>query len=183
MTLLVAQPTKHRQASRFSGRILQEASEVFPTAASPEAAAKRLADEYIATDGQMSQELFKEGISELTQGQFYTTALGFIGDQLKASGPGVILAYKPFMIQAQRMFNQRVMAPFFRGLATGDPGLVALGAGRAMKMAPTAAATASVSATLRSMATTRYWNRSEEERAKDIERRTNDLFFGGIHGI
>ena len=166
----------------FGGRILQEASEIFPTM-SPEGAAERLAREYLRTGGNMSEDIFLEGITELTQGQFYTTALGFIGDGFKSAGGGILLQYRPFMIQASKMFNQRVAAPFLRGIKTGDAELMALGAGRFIKMMPTAAATAQASALMRSAIAGRHANRDPEARAADVERRMRDLWAGGTGGL
>jgi hypothetical protein len=135
---------KSGEKVEFTPRMLKEASEIFPTM-SPRAAAERLGTEWIAGNGSLGRELMGEGLQNLVRRQFYTTAIGFIGDSMQSSAGAVALQYKPFLLQALKHIGNDVVQPMYQGAKTGDMDLMGMGVNRlagiaAYSAAPVAAA-------------------------------------------
>ena len=170
-----------KSGPRFSKRVMKEASEIFPAETSGEAAAARLATEFKASGGKMSKDIYMEGIGNLTQRQFYTTAVGFIGDAMKSSGGSVLFQYKPFLLQAGKHFYQDIIDPIIKGSKPSNwgSGLATLGYGRLARAVPAAGAAAGASSGLRLAAQGRFY-RPEEENKEAFIRRTMDLIGGNL---
>lgn len=167
----------------YSLRVLKEASEIFPAESSPRAAADRLATEFTATGGKISEDIYLEGIQHLTRRQFYTTAIGFVGDSFKSGVGAVATQYRPFMVKALDHFRADIVDPIVRGVQNPGSGLLTLGLTRLGTAVPTAFGTAAGSALTRSLVSGRMHFRTDEDFRADLERRIIDLWAGSLGGI
>ncbi|MBM3667681.1 MAG: hypothetical protein FJW90_09435 [Actinobacteria bacterium] len=167
--------------------LMKQAHEIIPTAASPEDAAYRLAQQLSLGGEYLPKSDYLLGGQTLTKRWMYTMAVGEAPEAFRNPWGAILAAYRPYLYQATRQYWDDVLKPLSQGLGVMrhydgvrafDSSMVALGMKRLAGSVGYSLPPQSISAVIRTIL-----SGEEHDSPEKFQARLQRDLFGSVMGI